>query len=69
MTETILDVCNVKCGGCVAKCEAALKTVPGFVDASFDIPAKTAIIRGNPDMQIVMAVLQRAGYPASLKNA
>jgi len=69
MTETVLNVGNVKCGGCVANCEAALKSVPGFVGASFDIPAKTAIIRGNLDMQVVMAVLQRAGYPASLKNA
>jgi len=39
--------------------------VPGFVKAAFDIPAKTAVIRGDLG---VPAALGKAGYPAVLKN-
>jgi copper chaperone CopZ len=64
MKETTVSVTGVKCGGCVAKCEAALKTVPGFVEAAFDIPAMTAVIRGDVDVATAIAALGKAGYPA-----
>ena len=69
MKETTVNVTGVKCGGCIAKCEAALKTVPGFVEAVFDIPAKTAVIRGDVDVPVALAALGNAGYPATLKSA
>jgi copper chaperone CopZ len=68
MKEATLSVSGVKCGGCVAKCEAALKTVPGYVEAVFDISANSAIVRGDIDVAAVIAALAKAGYPASLKN-
>lgn len=69
MKETVFSVSNVKCGGCVAKCEAALKALPGFVDAQFDIPGKTAVVRGEVDPQAVSTALTAAGYPADPKSA
>lgn len=68
MGEITVSVPGVKCGGCVAKCEVALKTVPGFVEAAFDIPAKTAVIRGDVDVPAAIAALDKAGYPATLKT-
>jgi len=69
MKETIVNVTGVKCGGCVAKCQVALKTVPGFVEATFDIPAKTAVIRGDVDLSAVIGALGKAGYPAVPRNS
>lgn len=68
MKETTVNVTGVKCGGCVSKCEAALKTVPGYVEAAFDIPAKTAVIRGDVDVPTAIAALAKAGYPAVARN-
>jgi copper chaperone CopZ len=75
MGEIAVSVPGVKCGGCVAErayifqsCELALKTVPGFVEAAFDIPAKTAVIRGDVDVPAAIAALSKAGYPATLKT-
>lgn len=67
MQETEFQVSNVKCGGCVAKCQTALKALPGYVDSSFDIPGKTARVRGAVDPQAVSAALAAAGYPATPK--
>jgi len=68
MKETTVNVTGVKCGGCVANCEVALKTVPGFVGVVFDIPAGTAVIRGDVDVPAALAALGKAGYPAVLKT-
>jgi len=66
MKETVFNVSNVKCGGCVNKCETASKKLPSFESAQFDISAKTAVVRGDLDPQAVIAVLTQAGYPASV---
>lgn len=65
MNKINLQVSNVKCGGCVAKCQTALQALPGYVDSTFDIPGKTALIRGDVDPQAAAAALTAAGYPAS----
>lgn len=65
MKEAAFQVSNVKCGVCVSKCQVALKALPGYVDSTFDIPEKTALIRGDVDPQAVAVALAAAGYPAT----
>jgi hypothetical protein len=43
--------------------------LPGFVDARFDIPAGTAVVRGAVDPQVLAEVLTRPGYPATPEDA
>lgn len=66
MKETVFNVSNVKCGGCVNRCETALKKLPSFESAQFDISANTVAVRGYLDPQAVIEVLTQAGYPASV---
>lgn len=71
MSETITEyhVEKMKCGGCVAKAQEALKGVAGFESAEFDLEAKTGKVVGNVDPQSVCLALAQAGYPAVVKSA
>lgn len=60
---------KMKCGGCVAKAQEALKNVDGFESAEFDLEAKVGRIKGDVDPQSVCLVLTQAGYPAVVKSA
>jgi Cu+-exporting ATPase len=67
--QTVFDVNGMKCGGCVAKAQDALKTVPGLVDAKVDLAGKSALVTGDVDPAAVIAALQKVGYPANVKSA
>jgi copper chaperone len=55
----------MKCGGCIAKATEALKSLPGFEDAQFDLKNGTAVVRGKLDPEAVVRALAGAGYPAT----
>lgn len=65
-TETHYSVSGMKCGGCIAKATEALSKLPGFVEARFDLAAKSAVVKGSVDPQAVIQALSGAGYPARL---
>jgi len=62
--ETHYKVSGMKCGGCVAKATEALSKLPGFVEARFDLAAKSALVKGSVGPQAVIRALRGAGYPA-----
>ena len=64
--QTVFEVNGMKCGGCVAKAQEALKRVPGLVDAKVDLAGKSAVVTGDVDPAAVIAALQKAGYPAKV---
>ena len=66
ITETRFSVIGMKCGGCIAKATEALAKLPGFVEARFDLAAKSAVVRGSVSTQAVIEALNAAGYPAEL---
>ncbi|GAB4509258.1 MAG: hypothetical protein Tsb0026_09240 [Sulfuricaulis sp.] len=67
-TETRYTVSGMKCGGCVAKATEAVSKLPGFVEARFDLAAKSAVVKGSVDPQAVIQALNGAGYPTELKE-
>jgi copper chaperone CopZ len=58
----------MKCGGCVAKVQQALRSVPGVAEVNVDLASKTALVKGEVKRQDVEAALARAGYPAGAKS-
>jgi Cu+-exporting ATPase len=62
----ILDVQNMKCGGCTAAAEAAVAKLPGVESATFDLDHARGTISGAVDAQAVIDALTAAGYPASV---
>ena len=62
--ETHYTVSGMKCGGCIAKATGAVSKLPGFVEARFDLAAKSAVVKGSVDPQAVIRALRGAGYPA-----
>ena len=62
--KTHYSVSGMKCGGCIAKATGAVSKLPGFVEARFDLAAKSAVVKGSVDPQAVIRALRGAGYPA-----
>ncbi len=65
-SQTVFEVRGMKCGGCIARATEALKQLPGYEGAEFDLKRGTAVVRGEVDAQAVIHALTNAGYPASL---
>jgi copper chaperone CopZ len=63
-TQTVFAVDNMKCGGCVAKAEQAIRAVPGVTDVQVDLAGKSAVVAGSFEPKAVADALARAGYPA-----
>lgn len=67
MKTLILNVHNMKCGGCSAAAEAAVRKLPGVQSASFDHQTNSGTVIGDVEPQQVIDALGAEGYPASLK--
>ena len=67
--ETQFYIQGMKCDGCITTANEALKTVPGFVSAEFDLAAGVGVVKGNVDPQAVCQLLAESGYPAVVKSA
>lgn len=65
----IFNVENMKCAGCVATVESALRKVDGVEQASADLSSGTATVVGEVDPEAVIAELTGEGYPATLRAA
>jgi copper chaperone CopZ len=62
-----LNVNGMKCGGCVANAEQALKAVPGVSACKVDLAGRSASVTGSAGADALIAALQKAGFPASVK--
>lgn len=69
MGTTQYFVTGMKCDGCIKRANAALKDLPGFESAEFNLTEGTAVIAGDVDPQAVAQALTETGYPATVKSA
>jgi len=67
--QTHYQVSGMKCGGCIARATEALKALPGFESAQFDLKSGTATVEGPVDPMAVAQALTAAGYPATPRAA
>lgn len=68
VVEIRLTVTGLKCGGCVAKAQAALKGLPGYRDSEFDLKTGTAVVRGTLGAEEAARAVTSAGYPATIRS-
>lgn len=61
--ETRFHVPGMKCGGCVAKVQQTLESLPGAAEVNVDLATKTAVVKGEISPSDAEAALTRAGYP------
>ncbi len=65
-TEPIrLAIDGMRCAGCVASVEKALRAAPGVTDANVNYASRTAEVSGNAEIAILLAAVGKAGYQAS----
>ena len=64
--EIKLQLQGVKCSGCVASVEAALKALP-VESVSVDLATKTAVVKAADTVSFddLVAAIRKAGYDAS----
>lgn len=63
--ETQYRVNGMKCGGCAAKVEQALKAVVGVEQVRVDMAQGIARVQGNANPQAVVSALNQAGFPTA----
>lgn len=63
--ETQYRVNGMKCGGCAAKVEQALKAVIGVEEVQVDFALGIARVQGAANPQAVVSALNQAGYPTA----
>jgi Au+-exporting ATPase len=59
-----LSVEGMSCASCVGRVEAALKSVPGVVEASVNLATERATVRGHVAPGALVAAVERTGYVA-----
>ncbi|MBI4363847.1 MAG: cation transporter [Candidatus Latescibacteria bacterium] len=63
-----LDVTGMSCSACAVSIEKELRAVPGVSDAQVDFEKAKATVQLNsshPDLQILVAAVEKAGYHAT----
>lgn len=61
---TTLTVDGMSCDGCEEAVTDALESVPGVEDAEADESADRATVRGEADVDDLIAAVEEAGYEA-----
>ncbi|WP_299283642.1 heavy metal translocating P-type ATPase [uncultured Tateyamaria sp.] len=65
VTTTLLAIPAMSCASCVARIEAAAKSVPGVLNVSAQLPTQNLLVEILGDPGPVKEALAAAGYPAS----
>ena len=60
-----LAIDGMRCAGCVAGVETALRGVPGVAEVNVNFAARTADVRGEAQVPALIAAVSKAGYRAS----
>lgn len=60
-----LAIEGMRCAGCVANVENALRGVPGVAEANVNFADHSANVRGNAEVTTLIAAVEKAGYHAS----
>lgn len=64
MAETRLSISGMKCGGCVATVEQALRAQAGVESVEVSLDNASAVITGQADAAVLAKAVTDAGYPA-----
>jgi copper chaperone len=66
MSDTIeLDIRGMTCNHCVAAVRKALEEVNGVEDVDVRLEPGSATVRGDADVEDLVAAVKQAGYEAS----
>lgn len=57
------------CASCVGKIEAALKSVPGVLDASMNFAQRTVTVTGAVESDLLLKAIEHAGYEATSRES
>jgi Cu+-exporting ATPase len=60
-----LAIDGMRCAGCVASVENALRGVPGVAEVNVNFAGRTADVRGNAKASTLISAVEKAGYRAS----
>lgn len=63
-----LAVTGMRCGGCAANVEKALRSVSGVTDVRVDLTVGSAEVCGAAPADALVAAVQRAGYEARVEG-
>ncbi|MBV1788086.1 heavy metal translocating P-type ATPase [Marinobacterium sp. D7] len=64
-TTTELSIDGMSCASCVGRVERALQAIPGVIEANVNLATERANVRGNVDVDTLIAAVADAGYTAS----
>jgi copper chaperone CopZ len=64
----IIEVENIKCGGCMNSIKTALLKIENVVDVAIDKEAATITINSNTDRAVFVKTLSSLGYPEKGQN-
>jgi copper chaperone len=61
-----LTVEKMKCGGCSANVERAIRTLDPEARVTVDLSSKKVQVEGQMDAAVLVDTVSKAGYPAQL---
>ncbi len=64
-----LSVTGMSCAGCVKTVEDALTSVAGVVSASVNFADHSAVVEGQPDVDVLRQTVQSVGYDVAVMQA
>jgi copper chaperone len=67
--ETIIEVENIKCGGCMNSIKTALMKIDNVELVTIDLETETIFVSGNVDRENIIAKLNSLGYPEKGNNS
>lgn len=66
--ETIFEVENIKCGGCMNSIKTALLKIDSVDEVTIDKDSDTMVVKGTAEREIIIAKLNELGYPEKGDN-
>ena len=63
-----LSIAGMRCAGCVASVEAALKSIDGVDSADVSFADHSAIVSGEVNTELLLKAIEDAGFNASIQN-
>ena len=67
--ETIIEVENIKCGGCMNSIKTALMKLENVEEVTIDKEIDTIFVKGNTDRETIVFKLNELGYPEKGNNS
>lgn len=64
----IIEVENVKCGGCINTINKAISALEGVDSVSIDLEKETVFVEGTVEREVVAKKLYSLGYPEKGEN-